>query len=760
MNVTSKFIFSFLLLLFFRSSYSMSASDLSTFVFKINGHVYNMQEDLFERTIQEWYDTRLDSIGLDHLVDSLARANNITITDFDFPDDVVIIYLEDSTGNQDITGKIIIENWTLEAKALGCELNSEISSMGIGFTARSEYISGGLRITDIETTIDEPEVQADGSGGFLCPILADTLRSSLTNILNEYLTEMADNFKMTTSQNLFDFINPVNMLNKGDPELVKAALKSFPMNMAMYTEQNTDLGNVQLIVDINFLSGTTHDSTAFIGVEPEEVTGSELKTGGFSFLYWVLQRGFLWHTDWIESHRVDAAFQIMDELDLYDYRLEVRWRDVQIRAYLGDHLHPDSVDMTNMDEFLTNSAFWDTSAFTNIKNILDDGSARNLNAFMAIGVGHQDRMPDDGTGNSIAPARAGWIGPENYMGVSANEYLYNLKIYAHATVKRFADEIDVWQVENELNAAGFAAADPDWWRKGDLWLDEEFRNRVWKVLVTAVRMEDPSALITHDLHMLGFMSALESWKDDLDIVGFNFYPNQASALPVLGFSVGEYVWAVRRALKGLDYPHKPVWLIETGYPGIESEDPPDSILIAEDIGYFSENRQREYIETALSSAVKNGVNGFFYYSLVTQENFDDFSPPANQFIRYSGLIRRYTDEPKDGLKPYGDLFKQLLLETRLPKSTENIPHSSNLMQNFPNPFNSATQIEYILSEKTDLEVIIYDIHGQVVTTLIRAVQSSGTHKLVWNASGYSSGVYFYQIKTPKFIQTRKMLLLQ
>ena len=589
------------------------AQEVSTFAFKINGHMHSMEEDLVNRALQEWYDETLESNDLYSLVDSLALANNLTITEFNMPEDVRLVYEMDETGQSDFMGTLILDPWTILANGYGCDFNGTISHVGLQFAGNSEFENATFQIELDEPLVLEPDVIVDGNGGAQCPLLADALANVMKDAINQYLADLAATFDSVATEELFVLINPIESLGINDPELVDAALQSFPLDMALYTEKNDALGTIQLVNEVNFLMGTTVDPVAFIGIEPDKVSGSNLEMGGFGFLYWGLQRGFTWHTDWDESQRVDASFHIMDNMNLNGYRIEARWSNIHIRAYLGETLNPDDIRADIIDNIIADTDHWNLNEFEKIRDILDNGASRGLVPFMALGVGHQDRIPFNESGQRIAPATDLWQAPDGYAGVSADEYLFNLKIYAYATVQRFADYVDVWQIENELNAAGWAAAIPDWWRDGDLWQDEDFRQQVWDILVEAVRSQDPTALITHDLHMLGFMQALENWVEDLDIVGFNYYPNLATALPVLGFSVGEYVWAIRRALKGLGFPNKPVWLIESGYPALEINDPPDSLVLADDSKYFSESRQKEYIETALTSAVENGINGFFLF---------------------------------------------------------------------------------------------------------------------------------------------------
>jgi VWFA-related protein len=94
-------------------------------------------------------------------------------------------------------------------------------------------------------------------------------------------------------------------------------------------------------------------------------------------------------------------------------------------------------------------------------------------------------------------------------------------------------------------------------------------------------------------------------------------------------------------------------------------------------------------------------------------------------------------------------------------SEENtIPKSYALYQNYPNPFNPSTTIEFDIPEKTNVKLIIYDILGREIETLIDKELEPGKYKLNFNATDLPSGVYFYTLRTPKFTKTNKMLLIK
>jgi len=83
-----------------------------------------------------------------------------------------------------------------------------------------------------------------------------------------------------------------------------------------------------------------------------------------------------------------------------------------------------------------------------------------------------------------------------------------------------------------------------------------------------------------------------------------------------------------------------------------------------------------------------------------------------------------------------------------------------LEQNAPNPFNPTTTIGFTLAEAGNVTIDIYNVAGQKVDTLVSGFMEAGSHSVVWDASGFSAGVYFYTIKSGDFARTMKMTLLK
>ena len=83
-----------------------------------------------------------------------------------------------------------------------------------------------------------------------------------------------------------------------------------------------------------------------------------------------------------------------------------------------------------------------------------------------------------------------------------------------------------------------------------------------------------------------------------------------------------------------------------------------------------------------------------------------------------------------------------------------------LEKNYPNPFNPVTTIGYVLQEKSNAKVTILNSLGEEIAVLVNEEQDKGYHKVEFNGSKLTSGVYFYRLKAGEFISTKKMILLR
>lgn len=89
-----------------------------------------------------------------------------------------------------------------------------------------------------------------------------------------------------------------------------------------------------------------------------------------------------------------------------------------------------------------------------------------------------------------------------------------------------------------------------------------------------------------------------------------------------------------------------------------------------------------------------------------------------------------------------------------------VPMKYALEQNYPNPFNPATTISYSLPTSGEVKLTIFNLRGEEIIRLVDKNQVLGAHTIIWDASSFASGVYFYKLQTREFTRTNKMVLLK
>lgn len=94
------------------------------------------------------------------------------------------------------------------------------------------------------------------------------------------------------------------------------------------------------------------------------------------------------------------------------------------------------------------------------------------------------------------------------------------------------------------------------------------------------------------------------------------------------------------------------------------------------------------------------------------------------------------------------------------RNTKTIPTEFRLYQNFPNPFNPSTMIAYDLAKPSRARLAVYDMLGQMVSVLVDETKAAGHYTVVFDGSRLSSSVYFYQLQTGTYCETKKLVLLK
>jgi hypothetical protein len=94
------------------------------------------------------------------------------------------------------------------------------------------------------------------------------------------------------------------------------------------------------------------------------------------------------------------------------------------------------------------------------------------------------------------------------------------------------------------------------------------------------------------------------------------------------------------------------------------------------------------------------------------------------------------------------------------ESDQIIPEKYVLYQSYPNPFNPSTTIKYSLPNSDNVSLKVFDILGREVAVLVNEYKTSGTYSIEFIASRFASGVYFYQLRSGEFVESKKMILMK
>ena len=153
-----------------------------------------------------------------------------------------------------------------------------------------------------------------------------------------------------------------------------------------------------------------------------------------------------------------------------------------------------------------------------------------------------------------------------------------------------------------------------------------------------------------------------------------------------------------------------------------------------------------------------GTNTNIFVSTDTGATWKNISPQvdsqgANALIVYDSYL--FTGN-NGGAWRYP--ISQLVTGVKIPP--RQTPSNSVLQQNYPNPFNPTTVISYHLAKNSLVDLVLYDMLGRKVETLLRERQSAGAHSVYFNAGGLSSGVYFYKLTAGDFVDAKKLIVIK
>ncbi len=182
----------------------------------------------------------------------------------------------------------------------------------------------------------------------------------------------------------------------------------------------------------------------------------------------------------------------------------------------------------------------------------------------------------------------------------------------------------------------------------------------------------------------------------------------------------------------------------------------DGIIYVDSV-FFELFYQKDFVNTSLEE----------YYAVRTPATFSySFNIPIDTSLLKNGYKFLYRIGAKDkaffpeySYSPDSGYYSAEYIPTSYTDDKQNII-TFFISQNFPNPFNPATKINYSVAVPINVSIKIYDVLGREVSTLVNKEKSIGNYSVEFNAANLPSGIYFYQIKCGNFIQTKKMILMR
>jgi peroxiredoxin len=128
----------------------------------------------------------------------------------------------------------------------------------------------------------------------------------------------------------------------------------------------------------------------------------------------------------------------------------------------------------------------------------------------------------------------------------------------------------------------------------------------------------------------------------------------------------------------------------------------------------------------------------------------------NNTVVYKGslFVSQDTNDVKEAIE------QELATLSTSSEFDNELPQQVRLHQNYPNPFNPSTNIQFELDQTSEIELAIYDVIGNKLSTIASGSYAAGTHSVSWNASNFPSGVYLYRLQTATQSFTQRMLLVK
>ena len=191
-----------------------------------------------------------------------------------------------------------------------------------------------------------------------------------------------------------------------------------------------------------------------------------------------------------------------------------------------------------------------------------------------------------------------------------------------------------------------------------------------------------------------------------------------------------------------------------------------NFVVVENVEYQGQNGIKDHKNVMRKIANVNGdaINISLNETKNMQSTFANNNLWNNTNLRVVVFIQ--SSSSKNVYQSNSIAYSDLMLTSI--ENNQTLSDNFKLEQNYPNPFNPSTKINYTIPSVTkenfpssqNVELVIYDILGNEISTLVNGNKSPGNYEVTFNAENLSNGVYYYQLKANNFLESKKLLLLK